>query len=110
MPSAEQVLASSSGVAAPSRKLKAERACNSTYISRIPRAQTIFPAGSRNKNDTRSCGKACFGRHFEEPACAGRRSGEESLFFLNCRAKQIPRYAQNDECRVCLGNLKSCAW
>src|ERR1700739_1258980 len=52
MPRAEQPLANSSGVAAPSRKLKAERACNSTYISHTLRAQTIFLAAGHNKNDT----------------------------------------------------------
>src|ERR1700756_4922945 len=51
MPRFEQPLANSSGVAAPSRKLKAERACNSAYISHTLRAQTIFPAARHNKND-----------------------------------------------------------
>src|SRR5215469_1669388 len=51
IPSAEQALASSSGVEAPSRKLNAERACNSTYISRKSRTRTIFPAAHHKKSD-----------------------------------------------------------
>src|SRR5260221_13858533 len=51
MPNPAQARANSSGEEAPSRKLKADRACNSMYISRIRLAQTIFPAGRRRKND-----------------------------------------------------------
>src|ERR1700722_7815515 len=44
--------ASSSGVDAPSRKLNADRACSSTYISRTPRARTSVRAARQNKSDT----------------------------------------------------------
>ena len=45
-----------SGEEVPSRKLKAERACSSIYISRTHRAQTIFPACRHTKNDKSPAG------------------------------------------------------
>src|ERR1700728_939271 len=52
MPFALHTAASSSGVDAPSRKLNADRACSSTYISRTLRAQTSIRVARRNKSDT----------------------------------------------------------
>src|ERR1700728_3149406 len=52
MPFALHTTASSSGVDAPSRKLNADRACSSTYISRTPRARTSAGVARRNKSDT----------------------------------------------------------
>src|SRR5579862_4497884 len=52
MPPALHAAASSSGVAAPSRKLNADRACSSTYISRRPRARTSRGAPRRNTRGT----------------------------------------------------------
>src|ERR1700683_860504 len=51
MPYSAHAPTNSSGMEAPSRKLKAERACSSTYISRRFPAQTSSDRWSRNKND-----------------------------------------------------------
>src|ERR1700693_5016907 len=45
-------LANSSGKEAPARKLNAERACNSVYISRTPPSETTPAAVNRNKSGT----------------------------------------------------------
>src|ERR1700719_1508417 len=45
-------LANSSGKEAPARKLNAERACNSVYISRTFPSETIPAAANRNKSGT----------------------------------------------------------
>src|SRR6267154_3064719 len=47
MPCAEQAAANSSGTDAPSRKLNAERACSSVYISRRLRVETNLVAARR---------------------------------------------------------------
>src|SRR5947209_14396623 len=52
IPCAAAATISSSGFDAPSRKLKAERACNSMYISHTLRVPTTFREDDRNK-----CGK-----------------------------------------------------
>src|ERR1700688_2428981 len=44
-------LANSSGKEAPARKLNAERACNSVYISRTSPSETTPVAVNRNKSD-----------------------------------------------------------
>ena len=75
MPSVWQTLASSSGMEAPSRKLKAERACNSTYISRIHLAQTICSKAYRKKNDrTRALWKTPRKTEFPDPMCLPARA------------------------------------
>src|SRR5580698_969444 len=52
MPLALHTTASSSGVDAPSRKLNADRACSSTYISRTSRVRTSVRVARQNKSDT----------------------------------------------------------
>src|SRR5579864_4670853 len=47
-----QTAASSSGTDAPSRKLKAERACSSLYINRTFPAQTIPGEGRHSRRNT----------------------------------------------------------
>ncbi len=75
MPSVWQTLANSSGTEAPSRKLKADRACNSTYISRIHLAQTICPKAHRKKNDrTHALWKTWGKTEFPDPMCLPARA------------------------------------
>src|SRR5712675_401955 len=50
MPCAEQAAANSSGTDAPSRKLNAERACSSVYISRRLRVRTSLDEERRRKS------------------------------------------------------------
>src|ERR1700720_114394 len=88
IPSAEQVLANSSGVAAPSRKLKAERACSSRYISRTLHARTIFPATRHNKNNTsRAKLEICRKKQFPDPRRLPATVGSPTIVRKNARVR-----------------------
>src|SRR5260370_11291797 len=64
MPCSTQAPTRSSGTEAPSRKLKAERAWSSVYISRRPRVRTIPAEARRNKS--------CIGRVADTKKTPGR--------------------------------------
>src|SRR5882724_3563774 len=66
MPRSTQVLASSSGIEAPSRKLNADRAWSSVYINRRIPVQTSSVAAHCNKSDTHRI--AATGLHLSRPA------------------------------------------
>src|ERR1700728_3249535 len=69
--------ASSSGVDAPSRKLNADRACSSTYISHTLRARTSARVARQNKSDTGGNPDA-LERQCQPPSRRGRRTPGEN--------------------------------
>src|ERR1700759_655233 len=93
MPCAAAAWTRSSGVDAPSRKLKAERACSSMYISRKPLGRTISFVGNRNKYG-RGLAAADFHAQNEAPGPT-RRASRDRLPTSHQKCARVPKHEQH---------------
>src|ERR1700730_13008700 len=76
-------LANSSGKEAPARKLNAERACNSVYISRTFLSETTPAAAYRNKSGT-TCARC---QHLKKDL---KRNLKNVYFFVRLMKNELP--------------------